>query len=142
MDAAHRSLGYTLNYRGELEASRSCLERVITTYDPAVHGGYAFRHGGAEPGAGSSSAVAWTVWALGHPDQAMGHYADGLALARKLTHPLSEVWALTTAAVVHQLRGEPEATLEHAEAVQDIAEERGFALYVGWTSVLRGWAYR
>ncbi|HSA80462.1 MAG TPA: AAA family ATPase, partial [Geminicoccaceae bacterium] len=138
--AAHRSLGYTLNYRGELEASRSCLEQVITSYDPAVHGGYAFRHGGADPGSGAMSIAAWTYWALGYPDQAVGQYGDGLALAQKLAHPLSEVWALTSAAVVHQLRGEPEATLKHAEAAAGIAVERGFALYVAWTGVLRDWA--
>jgi predicted ATPase len=83
---------------------------------------------------------AWTYWALGYPDQAVGQYEDGLALAQKLAHPLSEVWALTSAAVVHQLRGEPEATLKHAEAAAAIAAERGFALYVAWTGVLRNWA--
>ncbi len=70
--AAHRSLGYTLSYLGELEAARACLERVVTAYDPAVHGGYAFRHGGADPGAGSLALGAWTLWALGHPDRALG----------------------------------------------------------------------
>jgi adenylate cyclase len=129
-----------LKHRGELEAARSHLERVIASYDPAVHGGYAFRHGGADPGAGSLSMNALIVWALGHPDQAMGHYVEGLALTRKLAHPLSEAWALLSAAMVHQLRGEPKAVQKHAEAAAAIAEERGFALYVGWTSVLRSWA--
>ncbi len=113
--AAYRALGYTLNDLGELEASRSCLERVITSYDPAVHGGYAFRHGGSDPGVGSLSIGAWGVWALGYPDQALGQNAAGLALARKLAHPLSEAWALTSAAAVHQLRGEPKAAQERAE---------------------------
>ena len=137
---AHRSLGYTLSYRGEFEASRSCLERVITAYDPAVHGGYAFRHGGADPGAGSLSQGAWTLWALGYPDRALREVGDGLALARKLAHPFSEVWALTSLAAVHQLRGEPQATQQHAEAASAIAKEKGFALYVGWTGAMRGWA--
>ena len=39
--------------------------------------------------------------------------------------PLSEAWALTSAAVVHQLRGEPEAAMEHAEAAAGLAHERG-----------------
>jgi adenylate cyclase len=43
-------------------------------------------------------------------------------------------------AAVHQARGEPEAAQEHAKAAAAIAAERGFALYVGWTSVLKGWA--
>ncbi len=41
---------------------------------------------------------------------------------------------------INQLRGEPEATLEHAEAAAGLAHEKGFALYVAWTGVLRGWA--
>ena len=138
--AAHRALGYTLNDLGELEASRSCLERVIAAYDPAVHGDYAFRHGGSDPGVGSLSIGAWGVWALGYPDQALGQNAQGLALARKLAHPLSEAWALTSAAAVHQLRGEPEAAEVHAEAAVAIGQERGFALWIDWASVLRGWA--
>ncbi len=137
--AAHRSLGYSLNGLGELKASRSYLERVITSYDPAVHGDYAFRHGGADPCVASMSQSAWSDWALGHPDQAIADYEDALALARNLTHPFSETWAHTSAAVIHQLRGEPKATQEHAEAAAAIAEELGFAVYVSWTSILRGW---
>jgi class 3 adenylate cyclase/predicted ATPase len=138
--AAHRALGYTQNCLGDLEAARFHLERVVTCYDPAVHGDYTFRHGGADPGAGSMCMSALVDWVLGHVDRAKGRYEDGLALARELGHPFSEVWALTSAAILHQLRGEPEATREHAEAAGAIARERGFAVYVGWTTVLQGWA--
>ena len=138
--AADRSLGYTLHFLGELEAARSCLERVIASYDPATHGAYAFHFGGNDPGAGSLCMNALVVWALGHPDQTVSHYEDGLALARALDHPFSEAWALTSAAIAHQLRGEQQATQDHAEAAAAIAEENGFALYVGWTGVLCGWA--
>jgi predicted ATPase len=138
--AAHRALGYTLSDLGELEASRSCLERVTTSYDPAVHGGYAFRYGASDPGVGSLARGAWGIWALGYPDQALGQNAAGIALARKLAHPLSETWALTSAAAVHQLRGEPQAAREHAEAAVGIAKERGFALWTDWASIIRGWA--
>ena len=138
--AAHRSLGYSLQLLGELETGRARLERVITSYDPAIHGDYAFRHGGTDPGVGSLSLGAWGVWPLGHPDQALGQNARGLALARELTHALSEVWALTSAAVIHQLRDEREASQEHAVAAAAIAVDKKFALYVGWTGALRGWA--
>jgi class 3 adenylate cyclase/predicted ATPase len=138
--AANRSLGYTLLYLGELEAARSRLGRVITLYDPAVHGDYAFRHGGADPGVASLCQGAWAIWALGRPDQSIGQNADGLALSRNLGHPFSETWALTCAAVIHQLRGEPQASQEHAEAALAIANEKGFALYVGWLNILRFWA--
>jgi class 3 adenylate cyclase/predicted ATPase len=138
--AAHRSLGYNLTMLGELKAARSRLDRVITSYDPAVHGDYAFRHGGADPCAGSLCMDAWATWALGYPDQAMGQLAKGLALARQLGHPLSEAWALTASAAAHQLRGEPEAALMHADPALSIANEKGFSVYIGWAGILRGWA--
>ena len=138
--AAHRSLGYTLLNLGKLEAARSRLGRVITLYDPAVHGDYAFRHGGADPGVASLCQGAWAIWALGRPDQSIAQNADGLALSRKLGHPFSETWALTSAAVVHQLSGEPQACQVHAEAALAIANEKGLALYVAWACVLRCWA--
>lgn len=136
--AAHRSLGYTLNFLGELQDAQSHFERVITAYNPAIHGAYAFRHGGADPGCGVLSQSAWTLFALGHPDQAVGQYQHGLTLARELAHPFTETWALTSGAIIHQFRGEPQAAQAHAEAAAAIAEDRAFALYIGWTSVVRG----
>ncbi len=138
--AAHRSFGYTLLFLGELEAAREQLEQVVSSYDPVVHGTYAFRHGGADPGVGSLCQGAWITLALGQPDQAVARTEQGLALARQLAHPFSETWALTATAAVHQLRGEPQKAQEHAEGALRIAKQWGFALYVGWASVLRGWA--
>lgn len=46
--AAHRSLGYTVNYSGHFQGSRSALERVVSVYDTEVHGDYAFRYGGVD----------------------------------------------------------------------------------------------
>ena len=88
----------------------------------------------------AAAQVAWTLFALGYPDQAIGQVEQGVDLARKLAHPMSETWALTSAATVHQLRGEPQPAQERAEAAMGIAKNRGYARLVGWARVLRGWA--
>ena len=138
--AANRSLGYTLLFRGDLKPSQLHLERVITVYDPAVHGDYAFRHGGADPGVAALTHSAITVWALGFPGRAVRQSEEGLALARRLAHPFSEAVALLFAAILYQFRGDVQATLESAEAATSIAKEMGFELYVGWSAVIKGWA--
>lgn len=138
--AAYRPLGYTLLFLGELQDAQSSFDRVISSYDVAVHGDYASRYGGADPGSGSLSNSAWTLGVLGHFDRAVEQYRQGLALGRELGHPFSEAWALISAAVVHQLRGEARETLSHAEASIAIANERGFSLLMEWASALQGWA--
>ena len=138
--ASHRSLGYSLHFFGELEAARSELELVISSYDPEIHAGFASRHSGADPGAGSTSQIAWTLFALGYPDQAAEKSEQGLELARRLAHPYSESWAHVGSAALHQFRGDLQETLVHATAGLEIAEEKVMTVYVHWATVLRGWA--
>ena len=138
--AANRSLGYTLNYLGEFEPARTRLEQVITAYDPAVHGSYAFRHGGADPGAGCLAQISMTLFILGFPDQAVERFQAGLSLARQLDHPFSETWVLTAGAVVHLSRGEPRQGQTMAESAMAIAADKSYATYLGWASALQNWA--
>jgi len=64
--------------------------------------------------------------------------AQGLALARKLSHPISEAFAHWCAGTVHLMHREPEPALKHAEAVAEIAHEKGFPQYIAWATLLRG----
>ena len=63
-----------------------------------------------------------------------------VALAQELSHPFSLAIALQFSSVAHQLRREAQVVRERAEAMLRISAERGFALFLGWGSVLRGWA--
>jgi class 3 adenylate cyclase/predicted ATPase len=136
--AAQRSLGLALAFLGDFEASRSCLERVSNSYDYTVHGTFAFQRGGSDFGVGALSYSFWVHFPLGLPDQARQRCAEGIALARKLKHPISEALASWCSGMNHLMRGEPEAALEEVAAMARIAEERGFAQYLAWATTLRG----
>ncbi|MBL8710161.1 MAG: AAA family ATPase [Rhodospirillaceae bacterium] len=136
--AADRALGLALIMLGELDAARSTLRRVYTSYDLATHGSFAFRRGGSDFGVGALGMGSLAAFPLGYPDQARELCAQGLVLARKLGHPISEALVRWNGAMVEQARGDVEATLVHVSAGLELAEEKGFPQYVAWLTVLRG----
>jgi predicted ATPase len=75
------------------------------------------------------------------------HHFYAMQLGNWVTHPARELrspydlaLALGTAAIVHQLRREPQLTRERAEAVIAITTEQGFSVLVADASVRLGWA--
>jgi predicted ATPase len=137
--AAHRAFGYSLTFIGNLTAARDQLEQGIALYDPETHGALASRHGGADPGVACLAMSQLTLWALGYPDQALRRGPEALAIARRLSHPMGECWSLLSAAMLHQLLGEPKAAQERADAVVRLATEQAFELYIGWATPLAAW---
>jgi class 3 adenylate cyclase/predicted ATPase len=137
--AAHRAFGYSLTFIGNLTAARDQFEQGIALYDPETHGALASRHGGADPGVACLAMSQLTLWALGYPDQALRRGPEALAIARRLAHPMGECWSLLSAAMLHQLLGEPKAAQERADAVLRLATEQAFELYIGWATPLAAW---
>lgn len=137
--AAHRTMGVTLFALGEYAAAAGHFQAAIAAYDPGLHAALAPEHG-ADPCVVCMAYLGTTTWALGHPDQALRHVQDGLALARRLGHDLSIAVALTTASRFHQVRREPERTREHATAVIALSEELGLPYWRALGRILHGWA--
>ena len=54
--------------------------------------------------------------------------------------PSASVTTLGATALFHQLRREPQKTQEQAEILLTKATEQGFAFWVAWGTMLRGWA--
>jgi len=80
------------------------------------------------------------LWLLGRPDQALEKCRQALEAAKRLAHPFSQAYALQFLAVVHQLRGEREATQRQAEAQIALCETYGFAFWSATGKMLRAWA--
>src|SRR5690606_7512064 len=80
------------------------------------------------------------LWLLGYPEQAVVRCQDAIALARKLSHPFSQSFALWPSTFVHQLRREPETVRVQAEENLALSGERGFALWLAVSNILAGWA--
>jgi predicted ATPase/class 3 adenylate cyclase len=136
---AHHQLGIVLLNRGEPAAARTHHTQALALYDPQAHRALEV-HYGADLGVASDSFLAWELWSLGFPAQALQHSQAARTLAEEVSHPYSLALALVYAAVVHQYRREASAAREQAAAAMTLATERGFASWLARSTVLHGWA--
>jgi hypothetical protein len=84
--------------------------------------------------------MAWVLWLLGYPDQALTRSQATLTYAQERQHAFSLSRALHDVMVVHKLRRETHAAQEWAEADLAIITEQGFVRLLGNTTFTRGWA--
>jgi predicted ATPase len=136
---AHWALGVTLFYLGEFALAQKHTERSLALYHIQPHSISTFLYYGQDPGSGCLGRAAQVLWMLGYPDQAQQRSDAALALARKLLHPYSVVFALNQAVVLHQLRREGRAAFERAEEVMSFCMEQGFTQQLAMGTILRGW---
>ncbi|MBI3302136.1 MAG: hypothetical protein HYZ72_08695 [Deltaproteobacteria bacterium] len=136
---AHGALGLPLFWLGELAPARAHLEQGIALYDPRQHNSHVFLYG-QDPGVLCRAYVAFALWHLGYPDQALKRIQEALILAQKLSHPYSLAFALFIAAWIHQYRREGQAAQERAEAMMALCSEQGFPFWLAEGTILRGWA--
>ena len=136
---ANRMLGQTMYWLGEMAPARAHLEQGVALYDPQQHRSHAFAYG-QDPRVACQCLATWPTWALGYPDQALQSIHEALALARELTHPFSLVFALMMTAVVHQFHRKAQVVQERAEELIALSTEQGFAFWLAWGVILRGWA--
>jgi len=136
---AHYVLANNLSVTGEFAPACHHFEQSLTLYETHGRPSVVFLMG-EELGVVCRGFMAWeTLWPLGYPERALRTSEEGLHLARELRSPYDLALALLSAAILHQLRREPELTRERAEAAIAIATEQGFSGF-GTASVLLGWA--
>ncbi len=136
---AHRVMGQTMFWLGEMAPARAHFEQGMALYDPEKHRSHAFVYG-QDPGMACRSFPAKPIWVLGYPDQALQSIHQALTLSQEFTHPFSLAFALTMAAVVHQFRREAQTVQQRAEAVIAVSTEQGFPHWLAYNTILRGWA--
>jgi class 3 adenylate cyclase/predicted ATPase len=136
---ANRMMGQSMYWLGEQVPARAHLEQGVALYDPQQHRSHAFIYG-QDPGVLCRCFAAWPIWVLGYPDHALRNIHEALTLAQELTHPFSLAFALNMAAVVHQFRRELQLVRKRAEELITLTTEHGFALWLAFGMILRGWA--
>jgi DNA-binding SARP family transcriptional activator/predicted ATPase len=139
LSRAHMMHGEISYHLGKFAQTREHCERGIDLYDPQQCHSHVFLYGN-DTGIGCRIFEALTLWQLGYPDQALKRMHEMLTLAQSLAHPFTLVFALYHTGMLHLLRREARAVREQAQAVVQISEERGFALYLAWGTILQGWA--
>jgi class 3 adenylate cyclase/predicted ATPase len=134
---AQVSMGSSCYWRGEFSRARELLEAVIGRYDPREHGVLLQLWSSQDLGAAALGYLTWSLLDLGYPDQALTRSREALTLARELSHPLTQAFALMAAGRVHAWRGEHQAAVEEEEALMTVAKEHGFPFYVPFAAFLR-----
>jgi class 3 adenylate cyclase len=136
----HYTLANNLCTAGEFASSCDHFEQSLTLYETHGRRFFASLMGGEELAVVCRSFLALTLWPLGYVARALKRAGEALHLARELRSPYDLAFALSTSAILHQLRREPQTTRERAEAAIAIAAEQGFSLLEAAGSVSLGWA--
>ncbi len=137
---AHRALGATLFYLGELKMAQAHVEAGIARYDPHQHPVHAFFHYLADPGMTLRSYAAPLVWCLGYPEQALAQLQAAQQMGEERPHPFSQVVSLHFGALLYQLRRDVDKVNAYATELLVICREHGFSVWEPTGNIMKGWA--
>jgi predicted ATPase len=135
--AAHLMLGVTLFLLGELAPAHQHLLQAVRLYEKAEYRSDIFNYG-EDPGAVSLAYLAFVLWVLGYPDQAMKRNAEAMALAQRLEHPFTQALVLNFSAGIYECRREYQRVLEEGEALITLATEQNFPFWQACGMVNKG----
>jgi predicted ATPase len=120
---AHRSLGSTKYYLGEIISAKSHFEQVLSIYDPHKHHAVAFLPG-ADIAVDSLSFLSVILWILGYPKKAVEKGNSSLALAQELSHPLSIAMAHWRVSLFYSLCRNIDMAQKHAEEAIEVSVDK------------------
>jgi tetratricopeptide (TPR) repeat protein len=130
---AHHRQGHTSYFRGELAKAKKHLDLALEHYDEAD-----FKAAPLDIGVLALSVIANLVVQMGFADRAREAITQAFSLAERGSNPFSLGYAHLSAVGVQMLLRDPQATLEHADALGHLAGENPvFSSYAG---LWGGWA--
>jgi predicted ATPase len=135
----HRAVGIGSLWRGELVVARGHLERELALYDPERHRSLASIYA-YDPRLAGLAGLAFALFQLGYPEQAVARCREAVDDAERLSHPTGLAYALHHACMLDQIRRDALGVRQRAAALVALAAEHGFALWQAAGAVLDGWA--
>jgi tetratricopeptide (TPR) repeat protein len=135
----HRSLGSTLFTLGEFARAQEHLERAISLARRENSKGSSMTYA-VDPRIAAQLVLAWDLWILGYPGQALDNVQEALDEASQRGDPYSVAFAHYVTSAVRLLRGEPEDSLGHAERSFALSSEHRINLYALYSRFGRGCA--
>jgi predicted ATPase len=135
---AEHALGTARFFLGEPVTAQPHLEQSLRLYRVAQHHPFAFL-GGFDPGVIGGIIGALTLWSVGYADQAWQRMHAALALAHQVAHAPSLAHAESLAAILAQCCRDVPAVQGHADALQALGVEYGWAHRLERARLLHGW---
>jgi predicted ATPase len=136
---AHNVLQQPLLHLGEFSAARCHQQQGLALYDPREHHALTAVFG-ENPGISYLTYGAVTLWALGHPDQALQSIRRAREMAAELSNQFDVARALYFGALTHLCRRDVKLTRELATELMDLCDDQGFAMLSAGGMILHGWA--
>ena len=137
---SHELLACSLFNQGKFEVSLGHADAGWRIYDPLLHNDLLAASVGENLGIGCRCWAALDVWYLGYPDRAVGYIEEAFEVASDpaSSYCLSAVHQY--AAILYQLRREPDKVLKHATLAMDMARLQGYEFRFATSNILKGWA--
>jgi class 3 adenylate cyclase/tetratricopeptide (TPR) repeat protein len=136
----HRVIGSTLFTLGEFVEARKHLEQVLSLAASHDAAAVSASHFAVSPRIAAQLLLAWDLWILGYPDQALEHVLQAVELATRLEEHYGGAFGHCVASIVYLLRGDPLRSLEEADQSHALSTEHRFNLYVLYSRFSRGCA--
>jgi len=127
-------------FMGECGVAEKHAEDAIGLYDPDTHHALTYKYSGHDPGVCSLCFSGLAAWHRGALDRASDRCNGALALAERLSHPLTTAlayWALSYLAI---FRGEAELAFAWAQKEIAICDEYLLPLLRSQAEFQAGWA--
>jgi predicted ATPase len=134
---AHRIVGASLVYMGEIVESLPHLERTIALYDPTQHRSLAMRFG-QDARVAALSFRSLTLWLLGHPEAALADAGSALRDARDIGHAATLMYVLAQTSYTHVFCGNYAAANGQIDELASLAEEQGSPYWKAFAMWLQG----
>lgn len=134
---AYLALGMPLFQNGDVMTAQAYFEQATTLYRETEHQSHALLYG-QDPGVVSLSYGSWALWLLGYPERALQHCRQAMALAERLAHPYSRIFALAFAARVYQCCRQWREAQQLLDVMMHLAHELGVTYYQAQGAVFRG----
>lgn len=134
----HFAMGGSLTALGNFQGAVEYFTESTSLYDRGLYSPRISLFG-ADLGVFNRVWSSHAIWHLGDIELALKYTDEGLALARDIAHPMSQVVALAYKALFHQMCGEIKACQEIAQEGFELSSKIGFDYYAKWCAILLAW---
>lgn len=136
---AHRAVAWPSFFLGNPVSALAHLELIPSAVDDATTAAL-IADFGEDPAATGWSVLAWVRWFVGDDDGATAAMTVSLDRLAGLSHPLTEAYVHTIAALLAQMRADPPAALKHAAHAVDVASQHAIPVFAALASTPLAWA--
>ena len=136
---AHRMLGLTYAYLGDLAGAQSQLELALNTHDHERDSEVREKFG-FDSGVATRANLAYASCLSGDLNRARRLSEEAMRLARELAHLPSTMNALVYKGLVEIERNDLETLAADAETLLRLSQQHGMEMFAAWSRIYLSWA--